>query len=281
MSGLGTSFMKIWTCGSSPRSGSRNAWTRIKNVNGDSRLSKFVIFSSQFKWSLSRLVTMDETWLYHYDPETKQQSREWRHNGSPHPQKFRAQKSAGKFLYSIFSDQNGILLIDCLPKGQTVNTEYYLSLLVQLKDTLKEKRRPREGHQGGLVLVRQCPGSPGTCNPEETGLPGLPMSWSPTLFSGSGPVGLPPVPWTEKNKWKFAIFHPTGRSLLPWGPGWTDNHLNFFFLSGLQKLEQRAKKCIELRGEYVEYIPSLVAIACFLPSRAKDLSAPPRISYNN
>ena len=27
---------------------------------------------------------------------------------------------------------------------------------------------------------------------------------------------------------------------------------NFFFLSGLQKLEQRAKKCIELRAEYVE-----------------------------
>ena len=24
------------------------------------------------------------------------------------------------------------------------------------------------------------------------------VSWSPTLFSGSGPVGLPPVPWTEK-----------------------------------------------------------------------------------
>ena len=43
-----------------------------------------------------------------------------------------------------------------------------------------------------------CPGPPGTCNLEETGLPGLPMSWSPTLFSGSGPVGLPPVPWTEK-----------------------------------------------------------------------------------
>jgi len=26
---------------------------------------------------LSRLVTMDETWLYHYDPETQQQSMEW------------------------------------------------------------------------------------------------------------------------------------------------------------------------------------------------------------
>jgi len=31
----------------------------------------------------------------------------------------------------------------------------------------------------GLVLARQRPGSLGTCNPEETGLPGLPMSWSP------------------------------------------------------------------------------------------------------
>jgi len=29
----------------------------------------------------TRLVTMDETWLYHYDPETKQQSMEWRHSG--------------------------------------------------------------------------------------------------------------------------------------------------------------------------------------------------------
>jgi hypothetical protein len=34
-------------------------------------------------------------------------------------------------------------------------------------------------------------------------------------------------------------------------------------------------KCIELRGEYVEYILSLVAVACLLPGRAKDLSAPP------
>ena len=33
----------------------------------------------------ARLVTMDETWLYHYDPETKQQSMEWRHSGSPRP----------------------------------------------------------------------------------------------------------------------------------------------------------------------------------------------------
>jgi len=31
-------------------------------------------------------------------------------------------------------------------------------------------------YQGDLVLARQCPCSQGTCNPEETGLPGLQMS---------------------------------------------------------------------------------------------------------
>ena len=78
-----------------------------------------------------------------------------------------------------------------------------------------------------LVLARQCPGSTGTCNPEETGVPGLPMSWSPILFSVSGPVGLPPVTCTEKKNWKFAIFCPTRRSLLPRRPVWTENLIFF------------------------------------------------------
>jgi len=38
-------------------------------------------------------------------------------------------------------DQHGVVLIDYLPKGQTINAECYSSLLVQLKDILKEKRR--------------------------------------------------------------------------------------------------------------------------------------------
>ena len=83
---------------------------------------------------------MDETWLYHYDPETKQQSMEWWYSGSPRPKKIRGQKSAGKVLASSFCDQDGILLIDYLQKGQITNAEYYSSLLVQFKDILKEKR---------------------------------------------------------------------------------------------------------------------------------------------
>jgi len=68
------------------------------------------------------------------------------------------QKSAGKVLASIFWDQDGILLTDYLPKGQTINAEYYSSLLVQLKYISKEKR-PRRGKvtKGVLFLHDNSP----------------------------------------------------------------------------------------------------------------------------
>jgi len=59
---------------------------------------------------------------------------EWWHIGSLHPKKFQVQKSAVKVLASIFWDQDVILFIDYLPNGQTINMEYYSSLLVQLND---------------------------------------------------------------------------------------------------------------------------------------------------
>jgi len=96
--------------------------------------------------------------VYNYDPETKQQSTEWRNRGSPRPapQKFRVQKSAGKVLASIFWYQDGILLTDYLPKGQTIIAEYYSSLLVQLKDILREKRRGKVT-KGVLILHDNAP----------------------------------------------------------------------------------------------------------------------------
>jgi len=113
-----------------------------------------------------------------------------------------------------------------------------------------EGKTPRESHQSGLVLAWQCPGSRGTCNPEETGLPGLPLSWLPILFSGSGHVGLPPVPWTEKRIQRSPFFVRRGGHCCR---GDLIGRTNFWiFLSGLSKVEQWAKRCIELRGEYFE-----------------------------
>ena len=73
------------------------------------------------------------------------------HSGSPRPKKFRVQKSAGKVLVSIFWDQEGILLIDYLPKGPN----YQRAVLLISAGAIErhfEGKMPREGHQGGLVL---------------------------------------------------------------------------------------------------------------------------------
>ena len=42
---------------------------------------------------LDALVTCDESWIYCYDPDTKRQSSQWKHAGSPTPKKARQSKS--------------------------------------------------------------------------------------------------------------------------------------------------------------------------------------------
>jgi len=85
------------------------------------------------------------------------------------------QKSGGKVLALIFGVKTASSSLIIFQRPKTINAEYLFSLLMQLKDILKE-RTSREDHQVCLVLARQCPGSLGSSNPEETGLPGLQMS---------------------------------------------------------------------------------------------------------
>jgi hypothetical protein len=58
------------------------------------------------------------------------------------------------------------------------------------------------------------------------------------------------VPWTEK-KLKGCHFS-SDTEVIAAAETWLDGQPSEFFLIGLQKLEQRAKKCIELCGEHVE-----------------------------
>ena len=50
-----------------------------------------------------RVVTCDETWLHHYDPE--QESMEWKHPSSPKTKTFKATRSTKKVM-AAFLDQH-------------------------------------------------------------------------------------------------------------------------------------------------------------------------------
>ena len=51
---------------------------------------------------LRQIVTGDESWVYHYDPESKQQSKEYRHKTSPSPKKFKVFSYAGRCFSRSF-----------------------------------------------------------------------------------------------------------------------------------------------------------------------------------
>lgn len=74
---------------------------------------------------LDRIVTVDETWISLYDPETKQQSSMWKGPGSPSPTKFKMARSTKKRMFIVFYDKRGVVLCHTVPEGQTVNSQYY------------------------------------------------------------------------------------------------------------------------------------------------------------
>jgi hypothetical protein len=53
---------------------------------------------------------------------------------NPSPQNSECKNPLENFSPRFSWDQEGILLIDCLPQGQPINAQYYSSLLVQLKE---------------------------------------------------------------------------------------------------------------------------------------------------
>jgi len=72
----------------------------------------------------------------------RQSNNQWSCGIAAHPApKFPSAKFLWKSsrLDSIFWDKDSFLLIDYPPTDETINEEYYSSLLVQLKDILKEK----------------------------------------------------------------------------------------------------------------------------------------------
>jgi hypothetical protein len=79
-----------------------------------------------------QFITKDETWIHHYTPESKHQSKQWTEAGCSAPKKTRLVPSAGTVMASVFWDDEGNLFIDYLEKGKTITREYYSNLLTRL-----------------------------------------------------------------------------------------------------------------------------------------------------
>ena len=89
---------------------------------------------------LKTIVTGDETWVYGYDVETKAQSSQWVAQGSPRPKEARMSRPYMKVMMVVFFDWQGVIHYEFIPRGQTVNKEFYLAVLKRLREAVRRKR---------------------------------------------------------------------------------------------------------------------------------------------
>ena len=90
-------------------------------------LSRYVAEGETF---INKTVTGDETQMSHRNAETKQQSIVWGHTALPNkPKKAWKTLSARKVLTTVFWDVKGILLVEFMKHGATINSEVYFETL--------------------------------------------------------------------------------------------------------------------------------------------------------
>ena len=100
---------------------------------------------------MSRVITGNKSSVYGYDPETKQQSSQWKSPGPPRPKKARQSCSTTKSMLIVFFDNRGIVHYEFAPEGQTVNTKCYCIVLRRLREDIWQKR-PELWRAGNWLL---------------------------------------------------------------------------------------------------------------------------------
>lgn len=196
-----------------------------------------------------RFVTMDETWIHHYTPESNRQSAEWTASDEPNPKRGKTQQSAGKVMASVFWDAHGIIFIDYLEKGKTINSDYYIAMLERLKTEIAEKRPHLKKKK---VLFHQdnapCHKSMKTmAKLYELGFELLPHPpYSPDLAPSDYFLFADLKRMLAGKKFK------TNNEVIAETEAYFEAKDKSYYKNGIEKLEDRYNRCIALEGNYVE-----------------------------
>ena len=101
---------------------------------------------------LEEIVTGDETWICHFQPNSKAENKVWVSSEGNRPVIARRCKTSNRMLYAIFLDSKGPVIQIPVPKGSSVTGKFYReSVLTQLVD-FSQKRRPRTCVRGIKLL---------------------------------------------------------------------------------------------------------------------------------
>ena len=101
---------------------------------------------------MEEIFTGDETWIYHFQPNSKAKNKVWVSSEGHRPVIARRCKTLDRMLYAILFDSKGPVLQIPVSKGSSVTGKFYTeSVLSQLGD-FYQKRTPRTGVRGIKLL---------------------------------------------------------------------------------------------------------------------------------
>lgn len=90
--------------------------------------------------SLKSIITRNESLIYEFIPEMKQQSMISKHSAFPVQKIFKTQPSAYKTMATVFWVSKGLLLCDFLELRTTINNDRYFKIIQQLHTARRRKR---------------------------------------------------------------------------------------------------------------------------------------------
>jgi len=121
----------------------------LTEAQKDARVSWCKEMRKKFKLgtakSVYNIVTGDETWIYSYDPETKQQSTVWVFPDEPNPTKVVRPQSTSKKMIACFFGLTGHIATIPLEDRKTVNAKWYTEIC--LPKVMKEIRKTNKNRR--------------------------------------------------------------------------------------------------------------------------------------
>lgn len=221
-----------------------------KNQRMASALDFLTRYDEEGEPLLNRIVTGDETWIKYVNPETKEQSMVWGHKDSPNkPKKARQDFSSRKLMATVFWDAKGVLLVEFMERGTTINKDVYCETLKNLRRAIQNKRRGML--TSGIVFLHD------NARPHSAQVTQVLLGqfqWDVFKHPPYSP-DLAPSDYhlfMHMKKWLGSQRFDDDEELKDAVTGWLKAQAADFYAEGISKLVKRYDKCLNVFGNYVE-----------------------------
>lgn len=198
---------------------------------------------------LSRFVTVDETWVHHFHPTTKQESKVWTSVGTPGGVKARVESSSAKVMATVFWDAQGVILLDFLQRGHTITGDYYKQQITKCRQAIKDNRRGMLT-RGVLFHQDNAPAHTSCVAMAEIQRCGFELLPHPAYSPDLAPSDFHLFP--NLKKYLRGVRYSSDDEVMDAVQEWFGEQETIFYQRGIEALQHRWNKCVALQGDYIE-----------------------------